>query len=77
MSARPMPSEGDLILRCETRDGRRVFVFHTVDSPDQFIVQAEEEAIARATAFARQRGIRAWLDEGNHVFSLIADPATT
>ena len=71
MVARLPPEDGDLVVREETREGRRVYVLHTAPGPDQSLYRTRKEAVAQALAFAKQ--VRAWLTDEGYDFVLFED----
>ena len=55
------PVSADVVVRPETRDGKAVFVLHTVGGDDQYLVRTREEAVRQAVTFAKLHGLRAWM----------------
>jgi LPS sulfotransferase NodH len=63
--------EGDVVIRQDTRDGKRVFSLHAAAGADQFILHTRDAAIAQAIAFAKRHGVRVWMTNGNREFTLL------
>jgi len=64
MVARPIPADGDVIVRRERRDGTFVYVLHAAPGPDQYVLRTRKEGVAQALTFAKRQGVRAWLTDG-------------
>jgi len=71
MIARSTPEDGDIVIRDEQRNGRRVFLLHTPPGPDQFVVRTQEAALAQAVAFAKRQHVRVWIADGDDTFRLV------
>jgi hypothetical protein len=73
MAARSVPEDGDMVVREEQREGRRVYVLHTAPGPDQYVLRSREEAVAQALTFAKREQVRAWLTDEGYDFVLLED----
>jgi len=70
---RSTPEDGDVVVREEMRDGRRVYVLHTAPGPGQILLRTRDAALAQARKFARHQGVRVWLADGDVEFALVDD----
>ena len=73
MSTRSTPEDGDVVVRQEKREGKRVYVLHTAPGADQYLLRSREEAVAKALMFAERQHVRAWLTDSDYDFRLIED----
>jgi hypothetical protein len=73
MPTRSTPEDGDIVVRQEQRDGKRVYVLHTAPGPDQYVLRNRNEAVAQALTFAKRQEVRAWLTDGDYDFTVIED----
>jgi len=71
--ARTTPESGDVVVRKEKREGRFVYVLHTVPGTDQYLLPTRAEAVAQAVTFAKRQGVRAWLSDGTDDFMQLGD----
>ena len=69
MLTRSASEDGDVVVRQEKREGKRVYVLHAASAPDQFLLRTFDEAVAQALAFAKRQHVRAWFtnDEDDFV----------
>jgi hypothetical protein len=42
------PQDGDVVIRQDTRNGKRVFVLHTAPGAEQFVFHTRDAAITQA-----------------------------
>jgi hypothetical protein len=70
---RSTPQGGDIVVRQDTRNGKRVFVLRTAAFPDQMVVRTREAALERARTFAKHQQVRVWMANGDNDFTLVAD----
>ena len=73
MSARSSPEDGDIVVREEQQDGKRLFVLHTAPGADQYVLRAREDAVTQAVTFAKRHQVRAWLTDEGYDFVLLED----
>jgi hypothetical protein len=74
MAARPLPTDGDVIVRRERRVGTFVYVLHAAPGPDQYVLRTRKEGVAQAVTFAKRQGVRAWFSDGaGDAFVLLED----
>jgi hypothetical protein len=71
MVARSIPTDGDVIVRRERREGTLVYVLHAAHGPDQYVLRTRKEGVAQALAFAGRQGVRAWFTDGGDAFVLL------
>lgn len=71
MPSQSTPDDGDIVIRQETRDGRRVFVLHTAPGPDQVVLRIRDAAIAQAVTVAKRERVRVWLTSGGDDFRVL------
>jgi LPS sulfotransferase NodH len=67
------PQQGDVVVREDTLDRRRVYVMYIAPGAGQYVVQSREDAVAQAVAFAKRQQVRAWLTDGDRDFTLLED----
>jgi hypothetical protein len=73
MSPRSTPEDGDVVIRAETRGGKRTYVLHTMPGEDQYVLASREQAAAQAVAFAKRQRVRAWSTNDGSEFVLLED----
>jgi hypothetical protein len=73
VASRSTPEDGDLVVREEERERRRVYLLHTAPGPAQVLLRSREEAIAKALTFAERERVRAWLTDEGDDFVLLED----
>jgi hypothetical protein len=61
MAARDVPSNGDIVVREDRRDGAIVYVLGTAFGGDEITTFQYERSVEHALAFARRARVRAWL----------------
>ena len=72
-AVRATPDDGDVVVRRYVRDGRRVFVLHTVPGPEQWVAGSREDAVGLAAAFAERQHVRVWSTDDGAGFVLLKD----
>jgi hypothetical protein len=73
MAPRSTPEDGDIVVREEIREGKRVYVLHTAPGADQYMLGSREAAVAHAVTFAKREGVRAWLTDEGYELVLLED----
>lgn len=73
MPSRSTPEDGDVVVREEEREGKRVYVLHTAPGADQYMLRSREEAVTQAVTFAKRQRVRAWLTDEGYDFMLLED----
>ena len=73
MCTHAVPEDGDIVVRQQTREGRRVYVLHRAAGVDQYLLRTREEAVRQAVTFAKRQGVRAWLAGETHEFVPLND----
>jgi hypothetical protein len=71
MVAWSIPTDGDVIVRRERRDGVLVYVLHIAPCPDQYVLRTRKEGAAQGLTFAKRQGVRAWFTDGGDAFVLL------
>ena len=71
MVACSIPTDGDVIVRRERRDGMLVYVLHIAPGPDQYVLRTRKEGVAQALTFAKRQEVRAWFTDGGDAFVLL------
>ena len=67
------PQQGDVVVREDTLERRRVYVMSTAPGAGQYVLDSREEAVAQAVTFAKRQQVRAWLTDGDRDFMLLED----
>ena len=67
------PQQGDVVVREDTLERRRVYVMYTAPGAGQYVVHSREKAVAQAVTFAKRPLVRAWLTDGDRDFTLLED----
>ena len=67
MTARDVPTDGDIVVREDRRDGAIVYVLSTVSGADQITTFQYERSVEHALGFARRARVRAWLQRENTI----------
>jgi hypothetical protein len=70
---RTMPESGDIVIRHDVRDGRRVFAMHAVPGPDQCLLSSQDDAVRQAVVFAKREHVRVWSTDDGAAFVLLRD----
>jgi len=65
MPTRTTPEDGDIVVREEMREDKRVYVLHAAPGPDQYLLRTCDEAVAQALTTAKRRHVRAWFTTDN------------
>jgi hypothetical protein len=73
MCTHAVPEDGDIVVRQQTREGRRVYVLHRAAGVDQYLLRTREEAVRQAVTFAKRQGLRAWLAGETDEFVPLSD----
>ena len=73
MLTRSTPEDGDIVIGQEKREGRFIYVLHTAPGADQVLLDSREHAVVQAVTFAKRQGVRVWLTDGDHDFTLVED----
>jgi hypothetical protein len=60
IGVRTVPENGNVVIRHDVHDGRRVFALHTLPGPEQCVLRSRDDAIRRAVVFARRDHARVW-----------------
>ena len=71
--ARWNPEEGDIVIRQDAGGGERTYILRAAPGPDQYLLHARDDAVARAITFAKRRRVRVWLTNGDRDFTLLDD----
>jgi hypothetical protein len=66
------PDRDDVLVRQRRGNPHALYLLGTPATPDQFSLPTREEAVTLAVAFARQHRVRAWFDNGDNTFVLLA-----
>ena len=79
MAARSTPARGDVVINQERQNGIAVFILHSAPGPDQILLRSRKEALSRAITLAKREGVRVWLTNNGHEFTLLHDfdPSST
>jgi len=73
MVVRPIPEDGDIVVREAWREGTCVYVLRACPGVDQYLVRTQARAIAEAVSFAKREGACAWLTDGASDLLLLGD----